>query len=513
MTSRMTVQQLVDEFNHADEESDTIKMLSMAQRLLERDPENGDYLLLALHTQEKLGRATEDLNLIQRFVLANSTNVAGFTLLHRAYMERGQPLEALLSLTYALSIEPDNTHCQTLQSALVSQIDPKYTHVRLNVMTTGRVGHMCMEVEPWARAKSEQEEGCLYLFISTPSIGPANSYLYKLLGQVSVIVESEFFYRLYVSRPLLLADDAFAEFPYDLKLGGRGVSNKEIAETGYKNLLRIYNNYPARLAITEDAEQTAKDYLHQFGIRAGDRLVCLHVRDSAYMQRQFSDVDFSYHDYRDADISTYRVCIEDLIQKGYKVVRIGTDTNQELDFFSPNYLDLCVNRDPDCGDLVEVFLLSVSAFFLCTYSGPYGIAGVFDTPILAVNAAPVTPPYPKHCHYIPKLLYQGDELISVTDICNGLKLGGENTSPIQLCFSGKELADYGYRYENNSAEDIRRAVAEFEKRVSGDCFDDQLTGRQKSFLDAVRREFYTGDSKNVICDSFIRDHPQAFPGV
>ena len=190
MTMRMTVQQLIDEFNHAVEESDAVKMLSMAQRLLERDPDNGDYLLLLLHTLEKLGRATADLNLIQRFVLANSTNVVGFTLLHRAYMERGQVLEALLSLTYALSIEPDNKDCQALQSALLSQVDPKYTHVRLNVMTTARVGHLCMEVEPWARARSEQEEGCLYLFISSPSIDPANSFLYKLLGQVALIVES-----------------------------------------------------------------------------------------------------------------------------------------------------------------------------------------------------------------------------------------------------------------------------------------------------------------------------------
>ena len=509
---RMTVQQLIDEFNRAVEESDAMKMLSMSQRLLERDPDNGDYLLLALHTLEKLGRATEDLNLIQRFVLANSPNVVGFTLLHRAYMERGQMLEALLALTYALSIEPDNKDSQTLRSALLSQIDPKYTHVRLNVMTTGRVGHLCMEVEPWARARSEQEEGCLYLFISSPSIDPANSYLYKLLGQVALIVESEFFYRLYVSRPLLLADSAFAEFPYDLKLTGRGVSNKEIAETGYKNLVRIYNNYPPRLAVTQEAVQIATDYLHQFGFRAGDRLVCLHVRDGAYMQRQFSDVDFSYHDYRDADISTYRDCVEDLIKKGYKVVRIGADTNQALDFFSPHYIDLCINRDPDCGDLVEVFLLSVSAFFLCTYSGPFGIAALFDTPILAVNAAPLSPPYPKHCHYIPKLLYQGDELISVTDICNGRKLRDEDTLPIKLCFSGKELADYGYRYENNSSEDIRRAVAEFEQRVNGDGFDDRLPNRQKSFVGAVMGDFYTGDSKNVICDSFIRDHPEAFSG-
>ena len=513
MATRMTVQQLIDAFNHAADESDAMNMVSIAQQLLERDPDNGDYLLFLLHALELLGRATENLDLIQKFVLAKSTNVVGFTLLHRAYMERGQILEALLSLTYALSIEPDNRHCQTLQSALLSQIDPKYTHVRLNAMTTSRVGHLCMEVEPWARAISEQEEGCLYLFISSPSLPPANSYLYELLGQIASIVESEFFYRLYLSRPLLLADDAFAEFPYDLKLSGRGVPNIEIAKVGFNNLIRIYNNYPPCLAVTEQAEKIAKDYLHAFGIHADDRLVCLHMRDSAYMQREFSGVDYSYHDYRDADISTYRDCVEDLVQKGYKVVRIGAATNQELDFSSPHYLDLCVNRDPNCGDLVEVFLLSVSAFFLCTYSGPFGIAALFDTPILAVNAAPLTYPYPKHCHFIPKLLYQGDKLISVPDICNGQKLGDEDTLPIKLCHSGEDLALYGYRYESNSSEDIRKAVAEFEQRVNGDCFDDRLTGRQKSFLDAVTGEFCMGDSKNVICDGFIRDHPEAFPGA
>jgi putative glycosyltransferase (TIGR04372 family) len=512
MTEVMTVQQLTDCLNQAAEKSDAEAMLGAAQQLVQRDPNNGDYLLLVLHAMELLGRATKSLALIQNFVLAKSTNVVGFSLLHRAYIERGQIFQALISLAYALSIEPENSHCQALMKELLSEIDPKYTHVRLNIMTVHRIGHLCVEVEPWARAVREQEQDCLYLFISNPRIAPANAFLYELLGNVALIVESEFFYNLYVTRPLLLTDRAFAEHPYDLNSYLRGASNGEILEKGLKNLTRIYNNYPPCLALPEKSKQIARDYLLQFGICGDDRVVCLHVRDSAYMQQE-QHHDFSYHDYRDADITTYHDCVENLIKKGYKVVRIGAVTNQELDFCSPHYLDLCVNRDRDCGDLVEVFLLSECAFFLCTSSGPFSMAALFDTPIIAVNVAPVSPVHPNHCHYIPKLLYQGDKLISVTDIYNGRKLGDEDTSPIKLCLSGTELADYGYRYENNSSEDIRRAVAEFEKRVNGDCFDDRLTGRQKSFLDAVTGEFYAGDSKNIICDSFIRDHPEAFPGA
>ena len=326
-------------------------------------------------------------------------------------------------------------------------------------------------------------------------------------------MESEFFYSLYLSRPLLLSDDSFAEYPYDLHSSLRGASNQMISEIGTRNLTKVYRESRPCLEIPKEDQSKGWNYLSEFSIHQSDKLVVLHVRDSAYLAGVVPHHDWSYHDFRDVDIETYRPCIEDLITKGYKVVRIGAATNQTLQLKSASFIDLCRDRCPDLGDFIDVFLLSVCDFFICTYSGPFGIGALFDTPMIAVNAAPLAQPYPKHCHVIPKLLYHGDEVVSLIDIGNGMRLGDQESTPISSCYSGKELADHGYHYEDNSEVDIQKGVAEFERRLVGGSFIGDLTRMQCSFKNAVSAEFWGDENNNAICTSFINDHPDAFTGL
>ena len=509
----MTIQQLIDEFNKAANNADASIMLNMAQQLLKRDPNNADFILLVLQALESMGQLTANLGFIQKYVLARSTNVSGFILLYKAYIERKNILEALLALTYALSIEPDNSECQSLLLTLLSDISPELTHVRTNVMTTNRIGHLACEIEPWARAIDEQEKDCFYIFVSSSSVIPANTYLYRLLHQVAYIVESDFFYQLYTTRPLLLTDDSFAEYPYDLLSSLRGFSNLDISRKGNANLTRIYRDNPPCLAISSEDKKLGWEHLDAFGISQNDKLVCLHVRDSAYLIKKFPDHDWTHHDYRDADIATYKESIEYLIEQDYKVIRIGAETNQKIDLISPNYLDFCANRSTDNGDFIEMFLLSECVFFIGNYGGLYSAAPLFDTPSIIVNAAPAQVPYPKHCHFIPKLLFKDDELVSVVDIWNGRRLAGDGTTPIISCHSSHDLNRYAYHYEDNSPDDILKAVSEFEQRISNGSFDNTPTNIQLAFRDAVSNKDNPSTSTNLICSSFLEDHPDAFRGM
>ena len=72
----MTIQQLVDRFNQSATNADADGMLRMADDLLKRDPNNADYLALKLQALDSAGRLTEDLGLIQKYILAKSTNVS-----------------------------------------------------------------------------------------------------------------------------------------------------------------------------------------------------------------------------------------------------------------------------------------------------------------------------------------------------------------------------------------------------------------------------------------------------
>lgn len=76
------------------------------------------------------------------------------------------------------------------------------------------------------------------------------------------------------------------------------------------------------LASAEIAIGTAT--FREFGIPDNAKWICVHSRDSTYLESQFPEVDFSYHSYRDSDISTYRLMVETMISLGYYVVRMGS---------------------------------------------------------------------------------------------------------------------------------------------------------------------------------------------
>ena len=121
--------------------------------------------------------------------------------------------------------------------------------------------------------------------------------------------------------------------------------------------------------------------------------------------------------------------------------------------------------------------------------------------------------YPKHCHLIPKLLFKDDELVSMVDIINGKRLSGDASIPIASCFSGDDLNRHGYKYRDNSSADIIRAVSEFEQRIGNGFFDSRPSDIQLAFRDAVSNNASSPITMNLICSSFLNDHPDAFRGM
>jgi putative glycosyltransferase (TIGR04372 family) len=358
------------------------------------------------------------------------------------------------------------------------------------------------------KVKGEQEQDCLYLFISNTAVS-CNSYLLSLLKNISHIIVAPFWHQLYVSRPTLLDDFFFADFPYDLNSGLRGKSNTDINIQGFKSLVNIYQSYPKCTEIPPSDANKAWQILSELGINRTDKLVCLHVRDSAYLSSFSAVHDFSYHDFRDAKIETYKKAVEHLISQGFKVVRIGANTNQQLEINDPNYFDFCLQRDELHGDFLEVFILDVCQFFIANYGGPYGVAAMLDTPTLVVNGVPIQQPYMKYGRFIPKRLFQGDKEVNLLDVCSDKPLSEENNTPIYLSFNSAVFEKYGYRYIDNTDDEILQAVIEFEKSVENRILDMTLTKKQMAYFNALPDSF-CHKNKCVITDSFLTEHENTF---
>ena len=509
MQTKLKVSELLEQVKEFDQAGSFLQLLDAVNILLLKDPNNSEYVLYKLKALDGLGKVNSDMKLLEHYVNIRSTDSTGFILLYQACLENKDTAGALIALAYALSVNPDDEQCMVLLLDLLNKVDPKYKRVKINILTVVRIGHLSSEIEPLMRkVKGQDEQDCLYLFVSnTPT--SCNSYLLSLLKNISHIVVSPFWYQFYVSRPTLLDDFFFADFPYDVNGSLRGKSNTDINTQGFRNLVNIYENYPKCTEIPPSDENKAWQILSALGIKKLDKIVCFHVRDSAYLSSVNSSLNFSYHDFRDAKIESYKKAVEHLISQGYKVVRIGVNSNQKLEINDPNYFDFCLQRDKVHGDLIEVFILNVCQFFIANFGGPYGMAAMLDTPTLVVNGVPIQQPYMKYGRFIPKRLYKGDSEVNLLDVCAGKPLSENNQTPIYLSFNSTEFEKYGYRYVDNTDDEIYQAVAEFEKLVENRILNMTLTEKQMAYFNALPDDF-CHKNKCVITDSFLTAHEHTF---
>jgi putative glycosyltransferase (TIGR04372 family) len=509
MSLNLNVSTLLDYIKQYSEENNYAAMLLHTNLLLAKDPYNGEYLLYKLKALEGLGQETSDIKFLQLYVNMRSTDVTGFLLLYKAYIKKDDVVSAILSLAYALSLNPNDDVAISLLLDLLQDINPNFKQVKINVMTTNRIGHLSCEIEPLFRSLQGMEHDCLYLFLC--SDGPvANQYLFDLLNNLAHIVDDKFWFNLYGTRATLLDDYFYAEYPYDLNLCLRGVSTDDITIYGNLNLNNIYSEFPSFLKLPDQNIELGWQLLSKYNLFKEDKIVCLHLRDSAYLAELAPGADYSYHDYRDAKISSYKLAIQYLIEQGYKVVRIGNGSNQVLDLKSNNYVDLCVNHDKQYGDFFEVLLLSCCDFFIGTTSGPMTLAAIFDTPTLVVNSAPCHHPYFKHARFIPKRLFKNNIEVNLMELHRGAKLSDDNSKLLIMCTDNRELIQNGYEYLDNNENDIYLAIVEFSNQVFNRELVGDFTPLQQQYMEILPENAIFKTFEKPVCNSFLAKYPEIF---
>ena len=148
---------------------------------------------------------------------------------------------------------------------------------------------------------------------------------------------------------------------------------------------------PVRLrpAASEEAARQA----HAHGIAPDARLVCIHAREPGYKRGvELHDVKPDSRDdrTRNARIESYLRAVDDLVGRGYQVVRLGDPSMTPL--VHPGVVDLAIS--PGRTNLLEVYCLLRSAFIICGESAFGSVIYLTNTPILLVNATEPIAAYP-----------------------------------------------------------------------------------------------------------------------
>ena len=245
--------------------------------------------------------------------------------------------------------------------------------VRLGSLVSYRLGSYIMEAE---LALCEQEAGinqpskftCDIWFEEHPISNQALSVMWK--------------------RTLLVLPTALAH-PIYLLITRTGILKEHIIRTSHRDRdvhgLLQKSQCHLNFSGAEVAKGTAS--MREFGIPGDGKWICIHSRDSSYLDDQFPESDFSYHSYRNSDIDTYVLMAEAMISLGYYVIRMGSRVAKPMSLTSKCFFDYGSSGKQT--DLMDLYLISRCAFYVGGSAGLDSVAIAFRKPTVMTNYIPV----------------------------------------------------------------------------------------------------------------------------
>ena len=122
-----------------------------------------------------------------------------------------------------------------------------------------------------------------------------------------------------------------------------------------------------------------ENYLKEkFGLNKNDKFVCITVRDNEYLKKEFPNIDFSYHDFRQTKLEKFIPAIKAIQKKGFYVFRMGKYTEKKLKLKNKKIIDYA--NSPYRNDFLDIYLTSQCSFHLATNTGLQQVSEVFKIP-------------------------------------------------------------------------------------------------------------------------------------
>lgn len=211
----------------------------------------------------------------------------------------------------------------------------------------------------------------------------------------------------------------------------------------------------SHLSFTEKEKKLGTKIMRQLGLIENRPYICLLLRDAGYLETHLPKGDWSYHDYRNVDISQYYKAAEFLANKGFYVVRMGKHVKEKFSVNHPRVIDYA--NSPLRSDFMDIYLSAHCYFMISTSCGLDSVAQIFRKPVLITDLPlPDIKPYFFWTLLIFKKIYdiKRDQLITLTDAYQEKNLF-ENKPSMWQAFKEKNWC-----FIDNTAEEIVAATEE-----------------------------------------------------
>lgn len=224
----------------------------------------------------------------------------------------------------------------------------------------------------------------------------------------------------------------------------------------------LYGKMQPHIQFSKSESKQGEDFLDSVRHVAGQKFVCVTVRDSSYKRGQFENRDLAHDDYRNNDISNFRNIAEKLASDGYLVFRMGAKVERPFGVDKPGVFDYASNGMRT--DFLDVYLSANCEVFISTVLGLDSIPEIFRVPRVLTNYIPIANfgKYGPQDLIIPKQYWIDREarFMSFSEIV-------ASKNALGSCTSSYEYQRAGLKLVENTPQEITLATQEVLARKNG----------------------------------------------
>lgn len=241
------------------------------------------------------------------------------------------------------------------------------------------------------------------------------------------------------------------------------------------------------IGVEADEQDECWRALADLGVQPGQRIICFGVRDATYWSRSrdpstwgpLSDGGGSTQDFRNTSMTDYLPAVQELVDRGFTVVRMGAGAPPSPELDDLGVVDYA--NSSQRSETLDLFLFGQchAGFF----GGAFGLnqlALALHKPVCVVNFRPFmfTEWSTSPCLLVPSLL---EERATGRTLTVEEMLG----HPFHL---GNLYEQAGLRFVPNDPDEIRASIVELLERLDGTWQESpDEAARQAEFWDAVAR--------------------------
>ncbi|WP_238700400.1 TIGR04372 family glycosyltransferase [Helicobacter jaachi] len=242
----------------------------------------------------------------------------------------------------------------------------------------------------------------------------------------------------------------------------------------------VYQNTENVFYFTKEEKQEGDRILQEMGIGQNDWFVCIFARDSAYLDKTYGEFDeitggkaWAHHDYRDSDIDSLNLAIDEILARGGFVVRLGKIVEKAMSYKHARVIDYPLTQWRS--DFMDIYLQYRAKFVLSSStSGATDVVSLFGTHYCGANMpANWNPPY-KNSIWIPKTYSHNGTMVSFRQwirLAEEKKAhyfyGGDYEITSTSMFSAEFYTTNQLRIIDNTPEEILDLTKEMFERLDG----------------------------------------------